>query len=443
MNYKECVDYIQNAALYGSRKVNLEGIARLLSRLGNPHFSLKCVHVAGTNGKGSVCAMTERVLRESGYKTGLFTSPYLEEFTERIRIDGQNISEESFTEIANRVILSAKELTKEGFAHPTFFELVTACAFIAFKEQKTDIAVIEAGVGGLNDSTNVIDPLISLITNIGMDHTQVLGDTIEEIARKKAGIIKPGCPVVLYPQENPLAYTEILMEARKQSAPLYCAGDAQTFVKSAGFDGQKFEIDYQGIKAELEISLLGRYQVLNAATAFIALVILKQSLGIEKITTESILRGFKNARWPGRLEVIQTRSPFIIIDGAHNRQAAAYLKEEIKRLFDGRKFVLLIGVMKTKDAEGIIEELSEIVLAAVATSPAPPKSLPAEELKELLEEKIGAVYFDESVEFALKHAVQLAQKEKAPLLAAGSLYLAGKVRTFILTDNIINPKSVP
>ena len=356
MNYTECVDYIQNAALYGSKKVDLEGIARLLSRLQNPHFSLKCIHVAGTNGKGSVCAMTERVLRESGYRTGLFTSPYLETFTERIRIDGQNIDEEAFAAIANRVISAAKEITSEGFIHPTFFELVTACAFIAFKDNKVDITVIEAGVGGLNDSTNVIDPLISVITNIGMDHMNVLGSTIEDIARKKAGIIKPGCPVVLYPQESPMAYTEVLMEARRQSAPLYSASDAKIMIHASGLDGQRFSVSYQGIKAMLEISLLGRHQILNAATAFITLVVLKQSLGLNKITSESIIRGFKNAKWPGRLEIVHKNDPLIIIDGAHNRQAAKYLKDELLRLAVNQKFILLTGIMGTKDAEGIIEE---------------------------------------------------------------------------------------
>ena len=432
MNYKECVDYIQNAALYGSKKVNLEGIARLLSRLGNPHYSLKCVHVAGTNGKGSVCAMAENILKHSGYKTGLFTSPYLETFTERIRINGVNISENDFESIANTVISEAKGIVDEGFVHPTFFEMVTACAFAYFKESKVDIAVIEAGVGGLNDSTNVIDPLISVITNIGLDHTQVLGSTIEEIARKKAGIIKPGCPVVVYPQENSLAYTELLMESRKQSAPLYSVSDAKILVKASCIDGQKFSISYQGIKADIEISLLGKYQIFNAATAFIALVVLKQLLGFDSITSESILSGFKNAKWPGRLEIINNKNPLTIIDGAHNKQAAHSLKQELSHLILNQKCILLIGIMSTKDAEGIIEELSDISLAAVATSPAPPKSIPAEELKQMLEEKIPVVYAHENVEFALKHAAQLAQKENVPLIAAGSLYLAGKVRSLVL-----------
>jgi dihydrofolate synthase/folylpolyglutamate synthase len=432
MNYKECVDYIQNAALYGSKKVNLDGIARLLSRLGNPHYSLKCVHVAGTNGKGSVCAMTESVLRQSGYKTGLFTSPYLETFTERIRINGANISENDFERIANSVISEAKKIVEEGFVHPTFFELVTACAFTCFKKSKVDIAVIEAGVGGLNDSTNIIDPLISVITNIGLDHIQVLGNTIEEIARKKAGIIKPGCPVVVYPQENSLAYTELLMESRRQSAPLYSASDAKILIKASGIDGQKFSISYQGIDADIEIPLLGKHQILNAATAFIALVVLKQLLGLDKITAKSILSGFKNAKWPGRLEIVHAKNPLTIIDGAHNKQAAHSLKQELSQLIVNQKCILLVGIMSTKDAEGIIEELSDIAIAAVATSPAPPKSIPAEELKEILEEKISLVYADEDVEFALKHAAQLAQKENVPLIAAGSLYLAGKVRSLIL-----------
>ncbi len=432
MNYNECVDYIQNASLYGGFKVGLNNIAELLSRLGNPHFSTKFVHVAGTNGKGSVCAMMERVLRESGYKTGLFTSPYLEHFTERIRFSGENIKEAAFCDIANTVISEAKKMAEDGFNHPTFFEMVTACAFLAFKKENVDIAVIETGVGGLNDSTNIIDPLISVITNIGLDHTSVLGSTIEEIARKKAGIIKPGCPVVIYPQDSSLAYTEVLMEARKQSAPLYSASDAKILIQSSGLGGQKFQISYQEIEAQLEISLLGRHQMLNAATAFIALLVLNQSLGLSKISANSILEGFKKATWPGRFEVVNEKDPLIIIDGAHNAQAAKKLKQELSQLMLNQKCILLIGIMATKDAEGIISELSEFTKAVVATSPIPPKSIPADELKELLEEKIDIVYAQDSVELALKQAAQLAQKEKVPLIVAGSLYLAGKARTLIL-----------
>ncbi len=435
MYYNECVDYIQNASLYGGLKAGLSNIAELLKRLENPHFSLKFVHVAGTNGKGSVCSMMERVLRESGYKTGLFTSPYLEHFTERIRFSGENISEDVFTDIANRVIQQAKKMAEDGYNHPTFFEMVTACAFVAFEQENVDVAVIETGVGGLNDSTNIIDPLVCVITNIGLDHTAVLGSTIEEIARKKAGIIKPGCPVIVYPQDSNLAYTEILMESKKQSAPLYSVADAKLLVQSSGILGQKFQIAYQELTAQLEISLLGRHQILNATTAFIALLVLNQSLGFSKISSNSILSGFKNAKWPGRLEVMHKENPLIIIDGAHNKQAATQLKKELSQLIINQKCILLVGIMSTKDVEGIISELSEFAMAAIATSPIPPKSLPADELKELLQEKIDIVYAQDNVEFALKQAAQLAQKEKAPLIVAGSLYLAGKVRS-LLSENL-------
>lgn len=431
MTYNECVDYIQNAALYGSKKNDLENIQQLLLRLQNPQNHIKFIHVAGTNGKGSVCAMIESVLRECGHKTGLFTSPYLESFTERIRLNGENISEEMFADIANRVITAAKQMKEDGFSHPTFFELVTACSFVAFKEQNVGFAIIETGIGGLYDSTNIIDPLLCVITNIGLDHTAILGGTIEEIARQKAGIIKPGCPVVLYPQESSLAYTEVLMEAKKQSAPLYSAADAKITVQSSGLAGQIFDIDYQGLQTQLSLKLLGRHQMLNAATAFIACLVLHQLLGVS-MPAKSIIEGLTKTSWPGRLEVISHNDPLIIIDGAHNRQAAKSLKEEIQHLIINQKCVLLIGIMSSKDIEGIVEELSGIALAAVATSPLPPKSLPAEELKEILGEKINAVYVEESTELALKQAIDLAKKEKAPLLATGSLYLAGKVRTLIL-----------
>lgn len=431
MNYNECVDYIQNAALYGAKKNNLDNIVELLSRLGSPQHSLKFVHVAGTNGKGSTCAMIESVLRHSGYKTGLFTSPYLQKFTERIRIGGENISEDHFTKIALMVIKKSKQMVEDGYSHPTFFELVTACAFLAFYETNVDIAVIEVGVGGLYDTTNIIDPELCIITSIGLDHVGVLGGTIEEIARQKAGIIKPGCPVVVYPQDNSLAYAEILMAARNNSAPLFSCRDATILVQKSGLQGQCLTIDYQGISMDIDISLIGKNQVLNTATAYIACIVLKQVLGYD-ITSHSLLEGFRQTLWPGRFEIIRHKEPLIIIDGAHNVQAAANLKSEISSLIPNNKCVLLCGVMSTKDVEGITKELSQIASTVIVTSPAPPKSLPTDELREMFTGKCDEVYAVEDVEGALDMALQIAQKNSVPLIVAGSLYLAGKVRTIIL-----------
>jgi dihydrofolate synthase/folylpolyglutamate synthase len=431
MNYNDCVDYIQNAALYGAKKNSLDNTIELLKRLGSPQNSLKFVHVAGTNGKGSTCAMIESVLRHSGYKTGLFTSPYLQKFTERIRIDRENIGEDQFIKIAIEVINKSKQMVEDGYSHPTFFELVTACAFIAFYEENVDIAVVEVGVGGLYDTTNIIDPELCVIANIGLDHVGVLGGTIEEIARQKAGIIKPGCPVVVYPQDNALAYTEILMAAKKNSAPVFSAKEANILVQKSGLQGQCLSLEYQGITMDIDINLLGKNQILNTATAYIACIVLKQILGYN-ITSYSLLEGFKNTLWPGRFEIVRHKDPLIIIDGAHNVQAAKNLANEISSLILNNKCVLLCGVMSTKDVEGIIKELAKIASKVVTTSPAPPKSLTADELREMFIGKCDEVYGTEDVEAAFNIAKELAKKNNVPLIVAGSLYLAGKVRTLVL-----------
>ena len=432
MNYNECVEYIQNASLYSSKKNDLNNTLELLSRLGNPHHHLKFIHVAGTNGKGSTCAMIESVLRCSGYKTGLFTSPYLEHFTERIKIDGKNVNEVLFCNIANQVIDTAKKMVKDGFAHPTFFELVTACSFLIFLNKKVDIAVIEVGVGGLYDTTNVIKPDLCVISNIGLDHVAVLGDTIEEIARQKAGIIKPNIPVVIYPQDSPAAYAELLYFAKQMNAPVYSVRDAKILIHKSGLKGQEFEISYQNITIELELNLLGNNQVFNAATAFISCLVLKSVLKYS-MNISTIQQGFKNTIWPGRLEIIQNENPLIIIDGAHNRQAASSLRHEIAHLMPNNQCVLLCSIMTTKDIEGISKELSEMAQAIVCTCTDINKSIPSDELCVIMKEYCKNVYDVKEVPLALDKAIDIAKKNNAPLIVAGSLYLAGKVRSLILS----------
>ncbi|MCK5130117.1 MAG: bifunctional folylpolyglutamate synthase/dihydrofolate synthase [Clostridiales bacterium] len=425
------MEYIQNANLYGSKKNNLDNIIALLSRLGNPHHRLKFIHVAGTNGKGSTCAMLESVLRHSDYKTGLFTSPYLEHFTERIKINGENVNEDLFSNVASNVILHAKQMVTDGFSHPTFFELVTVCAFLIFLEQEIDIAIIEVGVGGLFDSTNVIDPDLCVITSIGLDHMHVLGSTIEDIARQKAGIIKSGCPTVISTQDSPAAYAEILYSAKQMSAPVYSAFDAKLLINKSGLKGQEFHIDYQGINMDLKISLIGKTQITNATTAFISCLVLKDVLEYG-ITYESIRLGLSETIWPGRMEVINDKNPLIIIDGAHNQQAAQKLSEEFSNLFPNNKCVLLCGIMNTKDIEGISKELIKISDVIVTTTPLPNKSIDSKELADIMSEYCDSVYDLKDVSLALDKAINLAQKNNAPLLVAGSLYLSGKVRSIVL-----------
>lgn len=433
MNYHEVVDYIQNASLHGAKKNNLENITELMSRLGNPQNHLKFIHVAGTNGKGSTCAMLESIMRYSGHKTGLFTSPYLEKFTERIKINGENVDEDLFCETAKRIIIISKQMVTDGLNHPTFFELVTACAFLIFYELDIEICIIEVGIGGLYDTTNIIDPDLSVICSIGLDHISILGATIEEIAHQKAGIIKSGCPVVIYPQESNLAYAELLYTAKKNNAPVYLVRDAKVFIQKSGLAGQDFSISYQNINMDLEINLIGKNQILNAATVFVACLVLKEVLGYS-FSYESIKLGFKNTIWPGRFEIIQKNNPMIIIDGAHNVQAAINLRKEIKLLIPNTKCVLLCGIMANKDVEGICNELSKISNNVVTCSPLPTRFVPQNELAEIFEKSVDSVYKENTVPLAFAKALELAKKNNIPLIVAGSLYLAGQVRT--LFNNI-------
>jgi len=431
MNYKECVDYIQNAALFGSKKDGLANIAMLLDRLGNPQSEIPMVHIAGTNGKGSVCAYMESALRKK-YKTGLFTSPYLQEFTERIRINGRNIDKDEFTDIANAVISVSKQMQSEGRNHPTFFEMITAVCFEAFRRAGVEMAVVETGMGGRLDATNVIDPLLCVITEIGYDHEKVLGSTIEEIAGEKAGIIKRGRPVVIYPQESDPAYAVLLQRAKAVDAPLYAAAKGRIALKSSGLDGQVFDFSYQDIKAEIKISLLGRHQVSNAATAFLALCVLTQNCGI-KLSEQSILQGLAETVWPGRMELI-SREPYIIIDGAHNPQGMARLNETISALFPLQKPVVVFGVLATKNVEGMCRELVKLAGELILTEPDSHKALDTEEIKSLVEDKIERVSIQHDIKMAIEHGIHAAVHGNLPLCVCGSLYLVGRARTLLLAD---------
>ncbi len=429
MNYQESVDFVENAIRYGGSKCELKNITELLKRLGNPHHDFPAVHVAGTNGKGSTCAMIERAIRKSGLKVGLFTSPYLQQFTERIRINGEEISKDIFAKTATRVRNLVEEMVEEGHYHPTFFEMVTAIAFIIYKEEKVDIAVIETGLGGLLDATNVLDPVVTVITSIGMDHENVLGGTIEAIAQRKAGIIKPGCPVVIYPQPYDAAYAELLGRAHEVKAPVYSVRDARIIVQSSGLDGHQFKVQFQEMEAYLSISLMGAHQVLNATTAFITLCVLAQQ-GFKVRYTDMVM-GLKEAKWPGRLEVI-SKDPLILLDGAHNPQAALQLRRSLDEFLPGNKVVLLIGSFKTKDSKGIRDVLYPIAQQVIVTRPNSDRATEPMEIATLYNDKGVQAEVYEDVSEALDAAYALAKVSGAPLMVTGSLYLVGEARSLLL-----------
>ncbi len=381
VNYHKAIEYLYSLQKYGM-KFGLRNTTELLSRLNNPHYSFKSIHVAGTNGKGSTSAMIEAILRKVGLKTGLYTSPHLVRFTERIRINGKEIYEDDVVRITNEIINSIPQKIK-----PTFFEFVTVIAFKYFMEHSVDIAVIEVGMGGRLDATNVILPDVTVITRIGYDHKEFLGNTIEEIASEKAGIIKNGIPVVTSKQDRE-ALDVIEKRAKELSSELYIYGrDIYGELRDISPEGLSFEYHDRNLEKSLSpftvhIPLTGEYQIENCSLAIKAFLIflerfkkkggLFQDLGnLRKIIQE----GLKNLSWKGRLELLKWNKDGImkniILDGAHNPQAMEKLKNQLKNIYLRvyKRIILVIGVMADKDVDGILHAIVEVCNVIIATSP--------------------------------------------------------------------------
>ncbi|MGI5899845.1 MAG: bifunctional folylpolyglutamate synthase/dihydrofolate synthase [Christensenellales bacterium] len=423
MNGRQAVEYIHS--FYGmGKKAGLENGFALMELLGNPHKRLKCIHVAGTNGKGSICAYIERVLRAQGYKTGLYTSPYLQRYNERIRVDGMPIDDDDLA-VAVSKVKAAVDILHERDIRPTEFEVGTAAAFLWFQMAGVDYAIIEVGLGGRLDPTNIITPLVSVIGNIGIDHEKILGDTVEQIAAEKAGIIKPGVPVVMYPQGE--SVRKVVEEvARRNSSPfIYVEKDK---IENVDVDLRGASFGYAGF--DIRINIPGKHQVLNGATALRALLALRElEIDGAEMGDESVVEGFKKAFWPGRLEWM---SENIIIDGAHNPQGAKALADYVKDFLPGKKIALIFGVQQQKPYEGIAEELARVADFVLAVEPDSHKALPAQELADLMQEKgVDSRRCDDLAQ-ALDYARVFAGDE-GYIIIAGSLYLAGEARTLLGT----------
>ena len=403
------------------KKEGLTNMRAVMTRLGNPQDDLAMVHVAGTNGKGSTCAMLERALREAGYKNGLYTSPYIERYNERIRINGNPIEGEKLARLVEQ-IWPVIETCREAGLCITEFELGTVLAFMAFAQENVDIAIIEVGLGGRLDPTNIINPLVSVITNVGMDHMHFLGDTIEEIAMEKAGIMKPDTPVVLGWQTD--GVRAVLMDSAKALAIPVIEPQAQNVRElrrgvafDAAMDG--------GTIRELTVSLTGRHQAQNAVAALGALQVLHQR-GFDRITEESIRRALADVHWPGRLEYFGD----VILDGAHNepgvRALCAYMDAWLKK----EKTVLLTGMMADKDVSAMTQMLAPRVRCVVTTQPAIPRAMAAQELAAVFEKQGASALAIAAPKAALERAREIAG-EDGTVLCAGSLYLIGEIRTLL------------
>lgn len=382
----------------------------LMDRLENPQRALRCVHIAGTNGKGSCAAMTAAVLQAAGYRTGLFTSPDLCGMEERIRVDGVNITLSDFRSVTARVKAACT-----GLNEPSYFEKITAAAFLYFAEQNCDYVVLETGLGGRLDATNILEtPACSVIMPIGFDHTGVLGDTLAAIAGEKAGIIKPGVPVVCAPQKNE-AMKVIRQAASDRGCPFFTVNITKIRSLSHSPAGQLFS--YKNME-QIELSLLGAHQVQNAC----AVIEIAQALGIE---ASAIRAGLKATKWPCRFEYIPGAPPFLL-DGAHNAHGAAALAAGLRDYFPGRKFTMVMGVMADKDYTEILALMEPMAARFICLAPDSPRAMPPAELAALIK-TVPAETAD-----SIEEAIAKARAYGDPVCAFGSLYYIGTVRRLIL-----------
>ena len=420
MNYEESLEYIHSIN-WCFCKPGLERIGELCKKLGDPQRELKFIHVAGTNGKGSTSSMLESVLRAAGYKTGLYTSPYIKIFNERMRVNGENISDRELAEITSDIRPIADSMTDK----PTEFELITAVAFEYFRKNKCDVVVLEAGMGGRLDSTNIIESsLLSIITGIALDHTAFLGDTVEKIAAEKAGIIKSGCPV-LFGGTDADADRVIRENANGKCSPYSRVDYSALNIKEMTLCGTEFDF---GSHTDMHISLLGSYQPINAAVVLSAVDILREQ-NIE-ISENAIRKGLESARWQARFEII-SRDPLVIFDGAHNAQGIAAAVDSIKRYFGQEKVYVLSGVLKDKDYHAIAKDISKVASRAFTMTPDNPRALAASEYAGVLKECGVDAEPYESIESALKCAVAQAKQDGKALVCLGSLYTYGSIIAFL------------
>lgn len=452
MNYTESLQYIKEIP-WTSRKPGLHRIKALLEALGRPDKDLKFIHVAGTNGKGSICAMLDSILRASGYRVGLFTSPHLIKYNERMKVNGQEITDDEFADVISKVDAAVKKLQEiedcknasESFESPSEFEILTAAGMLYFKQQKCDIVILEVGLGGEYDSTNVIeDKELAVITPIGFDHMAILGNTLPEIASAKAGIIKENCNVVCalqaalgknildfagcpaYKVERELQNREVMEVFRNKCLETGAKLHIPTLTRfkkiSSGIDGQVFSSAYS--EKPLTLGLLGDYQLTNALTVLEAVEVLRENGW--NIPEKALSSGLKNVRWAARFEVLN-RKPVFILDGAHNEHGINAAVDSLLSLYPGKKIRYILGILSDKNIDAMLCKLYTNADSFITLTPESSRALAGESLAERLRnDGYKAVNFDtpkEAVEYALKNA-----SEDDVICSLGSLYLAGNIR---------------
>ncbi len=427
MNYKETLDYIKSTEKYGS-KLGLETIDTLLEEMDNPHKGLNYIHIAGTNGKGSISSFTANILKEAGYKVGLFTSPYLERFNERIQINGVDIPNEDLAKNTKLVKDKTEKIVSMGFRHPTTFETITAIAFQYFKEEKVDYVVLEVGLGGRIDSTNVIKKsLASIITTIDVDHTHILGDTITDIAYEKAGIIKEDGLVISYPQKVDVLQV-LENESKNKNANFVLCDMKNLTIKEVSNEGGIFDFKYKNkVYSKLKINMLGEFQVYNAVLALTTILQLRER-GLVKVTDNEIRKGLEKTKWNGRLEILN-KEPLFLIDAAHNPQSAKHLSKALS-IFEYNKLILGIAILEDKDVDHVIEYLVPLADEIIITEVNVPRKMDSGKLAERIEKYNNNYLIEKDIGKAIEKSHKIANKDDL-ILFAGSIYLIGDVRKIV------------
>lgn len=420
------IKYLEELRVLGSN-YGLERTERLLELLGNPHKKLKLIHIAGTNGKGSTSSILGKVLIEHGYKVGFFNSPHLEEIEETIRVNDENIPEEDLVYLLEEIKPYVNKVVEEGYKHPTEFEVLTCIMFLYLYRQKVDFGVIEVGLGGRLDSTNVIKPILSIITSISLDHTNILGNTIQEITNEKAGIIKDAIPVITCNQKDEALY--IIKNKALLTKSKLTIVDSNDFVfleiVNDDIPYQRVSVNFNNNKYTLDLALLGKHQIINLSLAIKTLEELEK-LNYIKVNINKLYKGVKNVKWKGRLEVLK-KDPFIVIDGAHNIAGIEFLKSNIEEYFKYKNLYLILGILADKNVEEMVKIIAPVATEVYTVTANSIRAASANELKEVvLEYNNNCIAFDD-YDKAIKLSLSKANKDDL-IVAAGSLYMIGEIR---------------
>ncbi|MCT8977319.1 bifunctional folylpolyglutamate synthase/dihydrofolate synthase [Clostridium sp. CX1] len=443
MNYEQAIDYITNTAKFGMN-FGLERTKKILELLGDPHKKIKTIHIAGTNGKGSTTAMLTKILMQSGYKVGMYTSPFIEVFEERIQINNENISKEDLSLAVTEVSKAVDKVIELGYEHPTEFEIITCTMFYYFSQNKVDFAVVEVGLGGRLDSTNVMEAysednsggvVATVITSISYDHMQILGDTLEKIAWEKAGIIKDGVPVIMYPQETEAEKViEKVCEERGcnlvrvlTNSVEYLQENNEKVDKNTDTYTQNFKLTTAKDNYDIALSLLGKHQLLNCAVAVsVVEQLMERGVTVDK---KDIVGALREVKWIGRLEVMK-RKPLVVIDGAHNIEGISKLRENVQQYFKYNKMILILGILADKEVDKMIATIAPLADRIIAVTPNSYRAESADELKKAVENYHIKCEAIENYEDAYKLALSYCEEDDL-LLISGSLYMIGDMRKII------------